>query len=143
MSHPVVHCIHGEAWDASGVAGPRFSGFSITSRDPSASAAFYRALGFEVQEDKHGGGRSCVDAPNQHFDIDDVVAVPRWNAGVRGPGVSIGFECDERTEVDALADRLASLGYTVQQAPYDAPWGRRYAVVEDPDGTPIAFMSKD
>jgi uncharacterized glyoxalase superfamily protein PhnB len=122
---------------------PRFSGFSITSSDPSASAGFYRALGFEVQEDKHGGGRSCVDAPNQHFDIDDVAAVPNWNAGARGTGVSIGFELDERADVDALVERLAALGYNVQQPAYDAPWDRRYAVVEDPDGTPVAFMSRE
>ena len=121
---------------------PRCTGFSITSRDPSASVAFYRALGFEVQEDKHGGGRSCVDAPNQHFDIDDLAAVPNWNEGVTGPGVNIVFELDERAEVDALTERLAALGYRVQQPAYDAPWGRRYAVVEDPDGTPIAFMSR-
>jgi uncharacterized glyoxalase superfamily protein PhnB len=100
-------------------------------------------MGFEVQEDKHGGGRSCVDAPNQHFDIDDLAAVPRWNEGVRGPGVSVGFELDERADVDELTEQLSSLGYRVQQPAYDAPWGRRYAVVEDPDGNPIAFMSRD
>jgi predicted enzyme related to lactoylglutathione lyase len=120
---------------------PRFSGFSITASDPSAAVAFYRELGFEVQEDKHGGGRSCIDAPNQHFDIDDLAAVPQWNQGVRGPGVTVGFEVPEREDVDQLAGRLASLGYEVQQPPYDAPWGRRDAVIEDPAGTPVSIMS--
>ena len=120
-----------------------FGGFSITTGDRRASIAFYEALGFAVDEDKHGGGRSCVNAPNQHFDIDDAEAVPSWNEGSRGPGVSIGFEVDTREGVDEVVSRLAAMGCAVQQPPYDAPWGRRYAVVEDPDGNPIGLMSTE
>ena len=29
----------------------------------------------------------------------------------------------------------------VQQAPYDAFWGGRFAIVEDPDGNPVGLMS--
>lgn len=123
------------------MSAPRFTGFSITTTDRQASLAFYRELGMQVQEDQHGGGRSCIDAPNQHFDVDDVEAVPKWNQGSRGPGISLGFEVETAQEVDDLVDRLASKGYAVQQPPYDAPWGRRYSVVEDPDGNPIGLMS--
>ena len=120
---------------------PRFQGFSITTGDREASVAFYRALGFRVQEDQYGGGRSCVDAPNQHFDIDDAEAVPRWNEGSRGPGIVLGLEVDRREDVDDLVDRLGALGHRIQQTAYDAPWGRRFAVVEDPDGNAVALMS--
>lgn len=120
---------------------PRFSGFSITTRSPASSLAFWRALGFEVEEDKHGGGRSCVDAPNQHFDVDDAEAVPSWNQGSAGAGIVLGFEVDERETVDQLVASLAALAYSVQQPPYDAPWGRRFAVVEDFDGNAVSFMS--
>jgi uncharacterized glyoxalase superfamily protein PhnB len=120
---------------------PRFTGFSITSDRRKESLAFYAALGFAVKEDPHGGGRSCVDAPNQHFDVDDVDAVPGWNAGSTGVGVTIGFEVDGADEVDTLVARLAADGYVVQQEPYDAPWGRRFAVVQDPDGIAVSFMS--
>jgi uncharacterized glyoxalase superfamily protein PhnB len=119
----------------------KFAGFSITTADRAASLDFYRALGFAVEEDKHGGGRSCVDAPNQHFDVDDVAAVPTWNRGSRGPGVVLGFEVDERGDLDELVERLSAMGYAVQQPAYDAPWGRRFAVVEDPDGNAISLMS--
>src|SRR4051794_11425107 len=120
---------------------PRFSGFSITTRSPTTNLAFWRALGFDVAEDKHGGGRSCVDAPNQHFDVDDAEAVPGWNHGSAGPGIVLGFEVDDRDSVDQLVASLIDLGYPVQQPPYDAPWGRRFAVVEDSDGNAISFMS--
>lgn len=120
---------------------PRFSGFSITTTSPGTNLAFWRAVGFEVEEDKHGGGRSCVDAPNQHFDVDDAEAVPSWNQGSAGTGIVLGFEVDERESVDELVASLAALGYTVQQPAYDAPWGRRFAVVEDADGNAVSFMS--
>ena len=120
---------------------PRFTGFSITTRDRSSSLAFWRALGFDVEEDKHGGGRSCVDTPNQHFDVDDADAVPNWNCGSRGAGIVLGFEVDQRERVDEVVASLVALGYPVQQPPYDAPWGRRYGVVEDADGNAISFMS--
>jgi uncharacterized glyoxalase superfamily protein PhnB len=119
---------------------PRFTGFSITTGRRAESLAFYAAWGFAVQEDRHGGGRSCVDAPNQHFDVDDEAAVPSWNAGSTGVGVTIGFEVDTADEVDVLVARLAAAGHVVQQPPYDAPWGQRFAVVQDPDGVAVSFM---
>src|SRR5690242_3957540 len=125
------------------MAVPRFSGFSITTARRKESLDFYTEMGFVVDEDKHGGGRSCVDAPNQHFDIDDLEAVLRWNAGSSGVGVTLGFELDAPDDVDELVGRLAAAGHLVQQAPYDAPWGRRYAVLQDPDGVAVSFMSAE
>ena len=36
---------------------------------------------------------------------------------------------------------LAAEGVAVQQEPYDAFWGARYAVVSDPDGNAVGIMS--
>ena len=36
---------------------------------------------------------------------------------------------------------LAADGVPVQQQPYDAFWGARYAVVSDPDGHGVGIMS--
>ena len=36
---------------------------------------------------------------------------------------------------------LAADGVPVQQEPYDAFWGARYAVVSDPDGNGVGIMS--
>jgi uncharacterized glyoxalase superfamily protein PhnB len=43
--------------------------------------------------------------------------------------------------VDALVAELSAAGVPVQQAPYDAFWGARYAVVSDPDGNGVGIMS--
>ena len=48
---------------------------------------------------------------------------------------------DTREAVDALVDSLVAEGVAVQQEPYDAFWGARYAVVSDPDGNGVGIMS--
>ena len=58
-----------------------------------------------------------------------------------GSGAVLGFKVDSRAEVDALVAALAAAGAAVQQEPYDAFWGARYAVVSDPDGNGVGIMS--
>ena len=53
----------------------------------------------------------------------------------------IGFRVSSRERVDELYSQLTADGYAGQQPPYDAFWGARYAIVEDPDGNPVGIMS--
>jgi uncharacterized glyoxalase superfamily protein PhnB len=53
----------------------------------------------------------------------------------------IGFEVGSRQEVDQVYDDLVGAGYRSQQSPYDAFWGARYAIIEDPDGNSVGIMS--
>jgi uncharacterized glyoxalase superfamily protein PhnB len=46
-----------------------------------------------------------------------------------------------RAEVDRIYSELIAGGYQGRQPPYDAFWGARYAVVADPDGNDVGFMS--
>jgi uncharacterized glyoxalase superfamily protein PhnB len=55
--------------------------------------------------------------------------------------VVIGFRVRERDDVDRTYASLIGDGYAGQQPPYDAFWGARYAIVEDPDGNPVGLMS--
>jgi len=63
-----------------------------------------------------------------------------WNSGWRGRkdlagrvvlGLSVALA---RAEVDRLYGEMTAAGHAGVQAPYDAFWGARYAIVEDPDG---------
>jgi catechol 2,3-dioxygenase-like lactoylglutathione lyase family enzyme len=38
-------------------------------------------------------------------------------------------------------DELTAAGHRAHQPPYDAFWGARYAIVDDPDGHPVGLMS--
>jgi uncharacterized glyoxalase superfamily protein PhnB len=46
-----------------------------------------------------------------------------------------------REDVDDLYAELTATGYAGQQAPYDAFWGARYAIVEGPSGNAVGLMS--
>jgi uncharacterized glyoxalase superfamily protein PhnB len=71
-----------------------------------------------------------------------VTFAAKWNEGwPGGSGAVLGFKVESRREVDALVAALAADGVPVQQQPYDAFWGARYAVVSDPDGNAVGIMS--
>ena len=53
----------------------------------------------------------------------------------------LSFKVTERDEVDKLHRALTDLGHPSSQGPYDAFWGSRFAIVEDPDGNHIGIMS--
>ena len=53
----------------------------------------------------------------------------------------IGFRLPTREAVDEKYRELTAAGYKGRREPYDAFFGARYAMVEDPDGRPIGLMS--
>jgi uncharacterized glyoxalase superfamily protein PhnB len=53
----------------------------------------------------------------------------------------LGFKVVSRERVDEIYAGLVAAGYRRQQRPYDAFWGARYAVIEDPDGNAVGIMS--
>jgi len=53
----------------------------------------------------------------------------------------LGFSVATRDDVDRIYAEVTGAGYTGQQAPYDAFWGARYAIVADPDGNAVGIMS--
>jgi uncharacterized glyoxalase superfamily protein PhnB len=79
------------------------------------------------------------------LDFDSEAFTQRWDAGWRSQGtgssVVLTFRVSSRDAVDELYERVTNAGYTGQQAPYDAFWGARFAIVEDPDGTAVGLMS--
>jgi catechol 2,3-dioxygenase-like lactoylglutathione lyase family enzyme len=125
----------------------RFDSINLVVGDMAASRAFYARLGLEfnnaheeVWERHHVTTRQAGgDEPSADFDLDSASFANQWNAGwPGGPGVVLGFKVETRQAVD---DLVAHLGAPVQQPPYDAFWGARYAVVTDPDGNAIGIMS--
>ena len=69
-----------------------------------------------------------------------------WNKGWAGRKdlagrVVVGFGVSSREEVDRLYGEMTATGHRGLQAPFDAFWGARYAIVEDPDGIAVGLMS--
>jgi catechol 2,3-dioxygenase-like lactoylglutathione lyase family enzyme len=127
---------------------PKLDGINLVVADMDASVAFYRLLGLEIADTEpqwQHQHRNVTTGNDFSFDLDSVEFAREWNQGWTGgsgghTGV-LGFRVDSRDAVDELFARVAGAGYRAQQSPYDAFWGARYAVVEDPDGNAVGLMS--
>jgi uncharacterized glyoxalase superfamily protein PhnB len=134
---------------------PVFNQLNIVSGDTAASVAFYRRLGVAIPEPRiwrtdtgiHHVSAQVPDASESpQLDLDSAFFARVWNEGWRerpdlGGRVVVGFGVGARENVDRLHDDMTLAGYRSLQAPYDAFWGARYAVIEDPDGIAVGLMS--
>ena len=122
---------------------------NLVAKDFDRTVAFYRKLGFEIVEappSPEGIRHAKAKLPDGFLlEFDNETLARFYNAAWRDEqkreGVVIGFRLTTREEVDRRYDELLSSGYTGLQAPYDAFWGARYAIIADPDGHAIGLMS--
>ena len=134
---------------------PRLDQINIISANLDASIGFYRRLGVEIAEDgiwrtpsgiHHVTAGSGAPDSAIGLDIDSVAFAQLWNTGWHGREdlrgrVVVGFTLPSRASVDALYAELTGAGHPGLHAPWDAFWGSRYAIVEDPDGIAVGLMS--
>ena len=66
---------------------------------------------------------------------------PGWTPPRGGHRAALAFACDSPAEVDAAWADLTAAGHEGHLEPWDAFWGMRYAVVHDPDGTPVDLFA--
>jgi catechol 2,3-dioxygenase-like lactoylglutathione lyase family enzyme len=134
---------------------PILNQVNIVSANPEASIAFYRRLGVDIPDERvwrtptgahHVTAIADETAQGIALDLDSAVFATIWNTGWRGRHdlagrVVVGFGVASRQEVDRLYGEMTGAGYLGLQPPYDAFWGARYAVIEDPDGLAVGLMS--
>ncbi|HUS15053.1 MAG TPA: VOC family protein [Chloroflexia bacterium] len=114
-------------------------------RDMAAALAFYRLLGLDIPTGKEGEDYVEVITPNGYRlswnSVEMVKGIdPDWVEPV-GQRVSLAFKCDDAADVDRLYAAAVAAGHGSHQAPWDAFWGQRYAVVIDPDGNHVDLFA--
>lgn len=123
---------------------PAFSQLNLVARDMAATVAFYRRLGLTVTVDEAAQHASARTDGGVRIEWDATGFVPQWDSGWAG-GVGgstvLGFALPAREAVDEVYADLTGAGYRRHQQPYDAFFGARYAIVDDPDGNPVGLMS--
>lgn len=131
-------------------ARPVLDQLNLVVRDMEASVTFYRRLGVAIEDrdpawDAHHRSSTSPgeDSAGLDLDLDSRVFARRFDRGwpEGRSGVILGFRVASREDVDRLYAELTQAGHPGQQPPYDAFWGSRYAIVEDPDGNPVGLMS--
>jgi len=126
---------------------PRFNVVGIAVSDMARSLAFYRRLGLEIADgsdaEDHveavlpGGLRIAWDTEAVMRSMD-----PDWAPPANGSRVALAFECDSPADVDRVYGELIASGAHGHTPPWDAVWQQRYAIVHDPDGTPIDLFAR-
>jgi catechol 2,3-dioxygenase-like lactoylglutathione lyase family enzyme len=134
---------------------PTLNQLNIVSGNVDASIAFYRRLGVDIPDPRiwrtptgvHHVSAIEADSPEAAtLDLDSTAFAQIWNKGWAGHKdlagrVVVGFSVNSREEVDRLYGEMTAAGHRGLQAPWDAFWGARYAIVEDPDGIAVGLMS--
>jgi catechol 2,3-dioxygenase-like lactoylglutathione lyase family enzyme len=124
---------------------------SLTVSDMTASLAFYRRLGLVIPEESvwpanDAGHHVAVTlASGLAFELDSVAMTKSFDPGwTQPPGPSrdvLVLSMPSRGAVDDLYADMTSAGYAGHLEPFDAFWGARYAIIDDPDGNHIGIMS--
>ena len=125
-----------------GVVG--FDHVSLPMQDTDAMIAFYRALGFDIEEQK---AIVSVYAGNQMINFHRPELWPRAGFTLRAPKAvppcgDLCFVWDGSAE--ALAKLLADAGAAIEEGPVERRGGRRADAMSvytrDPDGNLLEFM---
>ena len=136
-------------------APPKLGQLNIVSADVEASLRFYRRLGVEIPDERvwrtdtgahHASAIATPGEQSLDLDVDSTAFAQVWNTGWKGRSglggrVVVGFNVPSRERVDELYAEMTAAGHAGLQPPYDAFWGARYAVLEDPDGIAVGIMS--
>ena len=108
--------------------------------DPTATAAFYRALGLELEHEDHGEGpvHFAVELGQVHFAIYPAEAPGRALERRSGGSLFPGFYV---ASLDRAAQALAQARAPVLTGHQQMPWGCR-VVAEDPDGRAVEINQR-
>ena len=117
----------------------------IVVRDMGAALRFYRTLGLDVAESQDHEPYVQVITPNGYrisWNALEMIKIdPAWTEP-KGHRMELAFKCDSPAEVDATHARLVEAGYHSHKEPWDAFWGQRYAIVDDPDGNHVSIFAE-
>jgi len=124
---------------------------NIVCGDMDASLSFYRRLGVDIPENNvwrtdTGAHHIGASGNDTQLDLDSTAFATHWNAAWKGRAdlkgrVVVGFSVDTREDVDTLYRDMTGAGHRGLQEPWDAFWGARYAIIEDPNGVAVGIMS--
>jgi catechol 2,3-dioxygenase-like lactoylglutathione lyase family enzyme len=123
----------------------RFEALGVIVSDMARALAFYRRLGLEFPQGAESEGHVEAQLPGGlRFMLDTEETIhsfePEWQRP-NGSSIGLAFACDSPAEVDRLYGELTAAGSQGMKEPWDAFWGQRYAIVRDPDGTPIDLFA--
>jgi len=116
---------------------------SLTVKDIQRSLDWYHGVvGFSVDQKYEREGKLMavsLKAGDVRILIGQDNGAKGWDR-VKGEGFSLQFMVAE--SVDEIANRIKTLGGTLESEPTDTPWGARVFRIQDPDGFKLVISSE-
>lgn len=123
---------------------PKMIGVYLFVSDLAATKDFYLALGLHIEPVSDMFARATwSEKVMLEFGTKKLTSSYDPNFVEPGPlsKSTLNFELASRPAVNTKFEQLVELGYEGHLAPIDAPWGARFAIVNDPDGNFIGLHS--
>ncbi|WP_205547957.1 VOC family protein [Leucobacter sp. wl10] len=121
----------------------QFDFIGIVTADLGASLEFYRVLGVDIPLGQDDAPHVEARLPGGMILAWDPVStvrgfLPDFDLPEGENRIGFAFRAQNAAEVDsAYAEIVDRFPDAARTAPWDAPWGQRYATVLDPDGNSI------
>lgn len=116
----------------------------IAVKDMRQALTFYGAIGIEIPESAEGEDHVEAVSGGMRIAWDTVEMIKgflgQWEEP-KGNRVEIAFKCSSREDVDEVYNRVTRQGFASFREPWDAFWGQRYAILEDPDGNHVSLFA--
>ena len=106
---------------------------------------FYRRLGLQFTMGTEADGHAeatTASGLRLMLDTEEMIkSFSSWESPTGSHRASLAFLCEGPAEVDRLHLELTAAGAHSHVAPFDAPWGQRYATVLDPSGNAVDLFA--
>ena len=120
---------------------PDMIGIVVT--DIPRAIRFYRMLGLELPDAAEGEDFVEVKANGYRISLNTQDLAEKLSPGwvvPRSQRHEIAFLCGSPEEVDETYAKVVKAGHKGLKEPWDAFWGQRYAILEDPDGAHVSLF---
>ena len=111
---------------------------AVSSSDLKKTLAFYTCLGFEFADleegQQHVEPKTSTGSARLMIDSQELMQEIIGEQARPGNHSSFAIRFEQPDQVNQACEHVVQSGFTVVKEPWDAFWGQRYAIVEDPDG---------
>ncbi len=116
----------------------KLNAIGVCSSNLKRTVEFYTILGFKFPEYKEDEDHLEPETPEGYarLMIDSKKLITEILGEEPKPSNHSHFaiQYDSVEELNSVAEKIKSSGFAIFKEPWDAFWGQRYCIVEDPDG---------
>lgn len=122
----------------------KLNAIGVSTSNMQKSLDFYTILGFKFPEINEEHTESQPDDGSAKLMIDkkEIIKKIMGTDPIPSNHSNFAVQFDSKEEVNSAAKRIEEAGFKIIKKPWDAFWGQRYCIIEDPDGYKLDLYAK-